>query len=421
MRHAPASPLWTASTGVASSPVVAGGVVYIGSDDGKLYAFSASGCGASTCSPLWTATTGRVLSPAVANGVVYVAASKLFAFRASSSCSTPCSPLWTGSAANIGVFGELAVANGVVYVTGRPSSFSSRGALVAFAASGCGGSSCSPLWQTSTGNAAISSPVVANGVLYAMGGHSFYGGQYGGAVGFAPLSALAGGFVTAAEMYGGGGFCLACLMKSLAHSSFGSPVDAADGNMYHTFSDIQIPGRGYPLAFTRTYNSHAACTGPPKCISGPLGYGWVDNLGASLVVSGSTSMSGSTATVTEENGAKTTFTSNGSTWAPPPRDIATLAQNSDGSWTLVRDSRQTLTFNGFGQLMSVKDLNGYATSYGYTGGQLTSVTDQAGRTLQLGYSGGHIMTRHRSECDAASGGHVRVQRWGGQPHRCDRR
>ncbi|HLX57316.1 MAG TPA: protein kinase, partial [Ktedonobacteraceae bacterium] len=67
---------WTSATGnfVFSSPAVANGVVYVGSNDHKLYAFTAAGCGHATCTPLWTATTGGVIesSPAVVNGVVYV-------------------------------------------------------------------------------------------------------------------------------------------------------------------------------------------------------------------------------------------------------------------------------------------------------------------------------------------------------------
>ena len=52
---------WTAATAgaVASSPSVVDGVVYVGSNDGKLYAFDAKGvtnCTATMCAPLWTAT-----------------------------------------------------------------------------------------------------------------------------------------------------------------------------------------------------------------------------------------------------------------------------------------------------------------------------------------------------------------------------
>src|SRR5215472_16220935 len=78
---------WTATTGssIDSSPAVANGVVYVGSWDGKLYAFKADRCGQPTCSPLWTATTGNQIhsSPAVANGVVYVGSydHKLYAFH----------------------------------------------------------------------------------------------------------------------------------------------------------------------------------------------------------------------------------------------------------------------------------------------------------------------------------------------------
>jgi hypothetical protein len=78
---------WTgaATGGISSSPAVANGVVYIGSSDGKLYAY-AVGCasGGGTCTPIWTATTGWGISssPAVANGVVYVGSEddKLYAF-----------------------------------------------------------------------------------------------------------------------------------------------------------------------------------------------------------------------------------------------------------------------------------------------------------------------------------------------------
>ena len=69
-------PLWRANTGgsVKSSPSVAGGVVYVGSDDGDLYAFNASGCGSTTCHPLLKTNVGAPVetSPAIANGQVFV-------------------------------------------------------------------------------------------------------------------------------------------------------------------------------------------------------------------------------------------------------------------------------------------------------------------------------------------------------------
>src|SRR5215471_7427077 len=85
---------WSATTDgpVSSSPAVTNGKVYVGSADNKLYAFDAAGvtnCSGTptTCAPLWTATTGSQIlfsSPTVTNGVVYITSDdfKLYAFDA---------------------------------------------------------------------------------------------------------------------------------------------------------------------------------------------------------------------------------------------------------------------------------------------------------------------------------------------------
>jgi outer membrane protein assembly factor BamB len=69
---------------------VANRVVYVGSSDDNIYAFSASGttnCAGTpkTCQPLWVGATGGPIyaSPAIADGVVYIPSDdgKLYAFR----------------------------------------------------------------------------------------------------------------------------------------------------------------------------------------------------------------------------------------------------------------------------------------------------------------------------------------------------
>jgi outer membrane protein assembly factor BamB len=175
------SPLWTGTTGgnAYSSPAVANGVIYFGSGDGKLYAFSAAAGSADcsgtpkTCTPLWTGATGNEIlsTPAVANGAAYIGSldGKLYAFSAAGTtgCSgTPktCTPLWT--AANAGSQSSPAVANGVVYV-------GSAGQVYAFSAAGssadCSGTpkTCTPLWiSPNNGNTTYASPAVANGMVY---------------------------------------------------------------------------------------------------------------------------------------------------------------------------------------------------------------------------------------------------------------
>ena len=174
-----------AGSNVDSSPAIANGTVFVGSDDHKLYAFDAkgnTGCAGSprTCAPLWTSvSTGSFVfsSPAVANGVVYVGSNDgtLYAFDASGTknCSGSqkiCSPLWTASA-GIGS-SSPEVANGVVYVG------SAGGTLQAFDAAGvtnCAGAPtvCTPLWIATTGSPLTSSPAIAGGVVYV----SSYGGK----------------------------------------------------------------------------------------------------------------------------------------------------------------------------------------------------------------------------------------------------
>jgi outer membrane protein assembly factor BamB len=108
---------WTAALAPGSDgrPAVANGVMFVGSHAGNIVALDANGvenCSGTpkTCAPLWTGLTGGAVdfsSPAVDNGVVYVGAEdgKLYAFDAngSTNCSgvpTTCEPLWTAQTGN---------------------------------------------------------------------------------------------------------------------------------------------------------------------------------------------------------------------------------------------------------------------------------------------------------------------------------
>ena len=105
---------WSAATGgpVQSSPVVAAGTAYVGSDDGHLYAYDAV-AGA----PRWTRDTSAaiVAAPAVADGVVFVGSADhtLRAFAASDG-----TPKWSHPMPT--TFGGTGASPAVV---GAPSSF----------------------------------------------------------------------------------------------------------------------------------------------------------------------------------------------------------------------------------------------------------------------------------------------------------
>ena len=143
--------LWNfPSFGYFSSPAVASGSLFIGSQDDNVYALNAS-----TGDLLWTYTTGNTVtgSPAVANGVVYVGSAddNVYALNASTGAK-----LWSFTTGNQ-VISSPAVANGVVYIN------STDGNLYALNA-GTGAKLGS--YVIGTGYA---SPVVVGGVVYARG------------------------------------------------------------------------------------------------------------------------------------------------------------------------------------------------------------------------------------------------------------
>jgi outer membrane protein assembly factor BamB len=129
-------------------PTVAGGLAYIGSDDGTVYAVDAT-----TGAPKWTFTTGGPVqsAPAVAFGIVFVGSydGKVYALNATTGAK-----IWSFNTGG-DVVAAPTVDGGVVYV----DSFS--GSVDALAAS-----TGTPLWSFATGGMMLSSPAVSNGDVY---------------------------------------------------------------------------------------------------------------------------------------------------------------------------------------------------------------------------------------------------------------
>ncbi len=143
---------WAATTGAAvqSSPAIAAGVAYVGSDDGSLYAYDAT-----TGAPKWSVPTGGavVSSPAVANGTVYVGSDdhKLHAIRLSDHVE-----IWSATLDNgfAGVSSAPMVQTGVIYAASATT-------LYAYKANG------TKLWSVPvTAAGPLSSPSAANGLIY---------------------------------------------------------------------------------------------------------------------------------------------------------------------------------------------------------------------------------------------------------------
>jgi outer membrane protein assembly factor BamB len=180
--------VFTASAGILMTPVVANGIIYIGSSDGNLYAVNGF-----TGAQVWTFATGTFLDNdsglAVANGIVYLGArnGNLYALNATSGV-----PVWTFTIP--ASCGTPTVANGTVYFGAANGNYyalnANTGAVLWTAPVGWGGgspalaggilyagsidhnlyalnaSNGTVVWKFLTGGTVGSSPAVSNGTVY---------------------------------------------------------------------------------------------------------------------------------------------------------------------------------------------------------------------------------------------------------------
>jgi eukaryotic-like serine/threonine-protein kinase len=142
---------WSYPTGgyvAYSSPAIVNGVIYVGSDDNKVYALNAV-----TGVKMWEFTTGGIVdsSPAVADGVVYVGSNdhKLYALNAVTGVK-----IWEYLAGDV-VFPSPAVANGIVYFASEDTKVYALNAVTGV-----------EIWEYSTNGGIRSSPAVVGGVVY---------------------------------------------------------------------------------------------------------------------------------------------------------------------------------------------------------------------------------------------------------------
>ncbi len=141
---------WSLSTfaPVLGGAAIVGGVVYVGSENGSMYALNAANGKVG-----WRVDVGHVSStPAVANGVVYVStASPVVAMKASTG-----EVLWRFYTYYGSFHSSPVVANGVVYVA-------SNSTAIVYALDAATGAE---LWSFHSSNRIDSSPAVVDGVVY---------------------------------------------------------------------------------------------------------------------------------------------------------------------------------------------------------------------------------------------------------------
>ncbi len=156
-----------------------------------------------------------------------------------------------------------------------------------------------------------------------------------------------------------------------------SPVDpatSATGNFYHAETDLHVPGPGYGLDFTRTYNSR-----DPRATS--LGIGWTHSYATRLTRGADQSV-----LVVYPDGRYDRYTRNPDGSYQPPTFTPDRLEKAGDGYILTRKDRAVWRFDLRGRLLSLADRNGQATTLTYAAdGKLTGAKDAAGRTLAFQY------------------------------------
>ena len=185
-----------------------------------------------------------------------------------------------------------------------------------------------------------------------------------------------------------------------------------------TATDVSVQVPGLPLSITRSFSSTVASrnTGSPFGMGWVLGGGW--DQGIQVQYDG-------TVIITNSNSSQRIFQPNtqspGSYFAQPG-DYGTLAEPSNGNYTLTEQDGQVTDFwttpmllaingqNGYqyepdtlvatGGVYYIQDANGNRITAGYTdetgshvgGGQLISLTDSSGQWIHLAYNSDYQVT-----------------------------
>jgi len=160
------------------------------------------------------------------------------------------------------------------------------------------------------------------------------------------------------------------------------PINTSTGNYMYTRTDLALPGRGLPFAFTRFYNS---LDGTP----GPIGAGWTHSYMASLIQN----PNDQSVTIRMGDGQVIEFDFAGGLYEPRHEGIFhKLEVASNGDFLMTTRQLMSYRFRG-GRLTAISERNGNTIRLSYTGGNLTTITDTISRSIQLTYDpAGRLIT-----------------------------
>lgn len=308
---------WSYVTGgsVFAAPAISGDTVYVSDWDNKLYALNAS-----TGALLWSFSTGDSIgaSPAVANDTVYVGSwdHKLYAINAQTGAQD-----WSYATGDK-IYTAAAVANGVVYVSSGDDSLYAVDATTGTA-----------LWNHK-GSAPGGSPIVADQQVYVSDGGNDLLAFHAPpppkqvalkAAGTTPWWNYKTGTISGVGMY---------------------QVNTASDNLLVQATDMNIPNKGVPLTFARTYNSQSKhdYANSDNSVPDNYGNGWTNTFDAHLGFNAGNQY-GRGITVYDASGTPYAYMPDGSGhWIAPPGVHAQLTLNSACTYAWTDKTGESLIF-----------------------------------------------------------------------------
>jgi RHS repeat-associated protein len=162
----------------------------------------------------------------------------------------------------------------------------------------------------------------------------------------------------------------------------GDSVHTAFGNYHYQHTDLNLPGRGLPLAFTRVLNVQDA-------VAGPFGPGWTHSYNLTLTENGDGSV-----VIRRGDGRLESYdVLEGGGYRPrDPGVFGRLAKQADGRFMLTEKNQTRLAFSAAGRLDFIGDRNGNRLGFAYDeAGKLATITDTVGRLVTLSYDGNGLL------------------------------
>ena len=157
-------------------------------------------------------------------------------------------------------------------------------------------------------------------------------------------------------------------------------VNTYTGNLFYQQSDLLIPGKGFSLEASFSYNSAHS-----KRNHG-FGNGWSSSFSMGY------RMSGDTLVIEHADGNEDAYVWNGTSYTAPPGVYNDLTESSDGEFVLHTKHGIKFYFSNSAhkRITKIEDRNGNTLSFTYSSGKLLHITDASGRKLDFTWTGEHL-------------------------------